>query len=330
MAAAQPAVLLTAIGSIEPYDPSSNLPFDAWVQLFNQFCESNRIPEEPQIYVGNQLVYQRDNNRRRALFLSSIGQRSFGLLYSLCLPDSPAERSIPQLVSALANQYSPPGLIPANRMVFNSRNRRPNESVVDYVSAIQQLAAKCHFGAYLNDALRDRLVCGLNMEETQRKLLSTGHLTYELAKHIVFQDAAVREQSRVLAQATSINSVRTANFCRQGAPGKGRHQSKQKSPPTGKDLKKQSKPKCVNCFGYHVIADCPAKHWQCYACGRNGHVAKKCPKPTPQSRPNKFQRPARVNHFEQEREQVPEETEEEQEQAPDQEGFINTLMSSFW
>jgi hypothetical protein len=39
------------------------------------------------------------------------------------------------------------------------------------------MSIDCAFGAYLNEALRDRFVCGLRAEAIQRRLLSESNLT---------------------------------------------------------------------------------------------------------------------------------------------------------
>ena len=41
-----------------------------------------------------------------------------------------------------------------------------------YMAELRRLADKCKFGDYLEQALRDRLVCGLKQESIQRKLLT--------------------------------------------------------------------------------------------------------------------------------------------------------------
>ena len=40
----------------------------------------------------------------------------------------------------------------------------------EYVAELRHLATHCNFGAYLDEALRDRLVCGLRNENTQKRL----------------------------------------------------------------------------------------------------------------------------------------------------------------
>ena len=64
---------------------------------------------------------------------------------------------------------------------FNSRSREPGESVATYVAELRRLAEFCNFGMTLNKVIRDRLVCGVNNESIQKKLLGEHNLTYERA-----------------------------------------------------------------------------------------------------------------------------------------------------
>lgn len=281
-------VLLAPVGQVEPYDPNGGIPFSTWFELFEEYCLVNRIPAEPVEMVNGQPVVSANHNRMRALFLSCIGQRNYALLHNMCLPDRPAVKPIPVLVSMMMRQFEPPGLIPANRLIFHSRRRRPDETVSDYVGALQVLAKNCHFGTHHAEALRDQMVCGIGFEETQRKLLQTPNLTYELAKQIALQDEAVRTQSRRLAQATNINAVQSRGFSRRPThPGKAKPAPQPSSPAAqppqssgaqGATSKKNTKPRCRSCTGYHQPKDCPARSWTCHGCGKVGHIAKKCPR----------------------------------------------------
>ena len=278
-----------------------------------------------------------DQNRRRALFLSSIGQRNYAILHNMCLPDRPHEKPIPALVEILKNQFDPPGMTPANRLQFHGRMRRPNETVRDYIGALQAIAARCEFGEFLNDALRDQLICGIGFEETQRKLLGARDLTYQVARQTALQDEAVRTQSRLLAQATGVNAVRSRDFSRQSA---SRQTGKSKQAPVGKSNKsnptppashqsngatrrpaKGNRPKCENCLGYHLPENCPARSWTCYNCQKTGHIARKC-------RRGK----ARVNHTttpegDQESDEQPDQRDSDGDEDND-EAYINSLLAS--
>ena len=57
-------------------------------------------------------------------------------------------------------------LIP-ERLHFYRRNHNSGESVAMYVAELRLLATHCAFEAYLEEALRDRLVSGLRSESTQ-------------------------------------------------------------------------------------------------------------------------------------------------------------------
>ena len=50
--------------------------------------------------------------------------------------------------------------------------RGPKESIANYVAELRALGQTCGFGDSLDDMLRDRLVCGVNDERVQRRLLS--------------------------------------------------------------------------------------------------------------------------------------------------------------
>ena len=48
---------------------------------------------------------------------------------------------------------------------------KTGESVAEFVSALRALSEFCEYGETLNEMLRDRLVCGIDDERTQRRLL---------------------------------------------------------------------------------------------------------------------------------------------------------------
>ena len=52
-----------------------------------------------------------------------------------------------------------------------SRNRKSNESILDYMAKLRRLNQFYDYGTVLNDMLRDKLVCDLNHNEIQQKLL---------------------------------------------------------------------------------------------------------------------------------------------------------------
>ena len=78
----------------------------------------------------------------------------------------------------MKEHLSPAQLVIAERFRFHRRDQKKSEPINEYVAQIRQLSEYCNFPD-LNDTLRDRLVCGLRAEETQKKLLSMQALTLE-------------------------------------------------------------------------------------------------------------------------------------------------------
>ena len=65
------------------------------------------------------------------------------------------------------------------RYKFNTRMRAPQESIVTYVTALREIAQDCGFGDSISDMIRDRLVCGVQHDGIQKKLLAEKDLTYD-------------------------------------------------------------------------------------------------------------------------------------------------------
>ena len=87
----------------------------------------------------------------------------------------------------MKNHFQPKPLVIAERserFCFHRRNQSPIESIAEYVPELQRLATHCEFGKYLNDALQDRLVCGLSNNSIQKHLLTETNLTYARAVEV--------------------------------------------------------------------------------------------------------------------------------------------------
>ena len=124
----------------------------------NLYLEVNCVKEEKQL----------------AVFLSSIGGKTYELLQNFLLaPTLPKDKSLAEVIAVLEKHFDPKPAVIAERFKFLKRDQLQGEALVDYIAELRCLTTHCAFGAYLNDALRDRLVCGLHSEGTQRRLLAT-------------------------------------------------------------------------------------------------------------------------------------------------------------
>ena len=80
------------------------------------------------------------------------------------------------------------------------------------------IAKHCNFGDFLNNALRDRLVCGLNKESIQRRLLAEADLTFQKACEIAqAMEMVEKDASALNSEATKgINPIQSSQRAQAG------------------------------------------------------------------------------------------------------------------
>ena len=128
-------------------------------------------------YLEHTKVYFTANDiaerKQVAVLLSVIGAQTYSLLRSLTAPDLPQAKS---LETILKQHFEPKPLVIAERFHFHPRNQITGESLAEYIA---ELRRHCAFRDSLNDALHDRLVCGLKSESIQKRLLLEKDLTFQ-------------------------------------------------------------------------------------------------------------------------------------------------------
>ena len=146
---------------------------------FDPFDEGEDIEEyfeRLEMFLSAQGV-QRD--RKVAHILSDIGSKAYAVLKNLLALVAPKDSSLANIKKALIDHYKPKPPVIGQRFIFHQRVQMPGESVNDFLVELRRLARTCDFNQFLEEALRDRLVCGLANKSTQKKLLSEKNLTLE-------------------------------------------------------------------------------------------------------------------------------------------------------
>lgn len=117
------------------------------------------------------------------------------------------------------------------RFKFYSAKQEENEDVKSFVARLKSLILHCDFKEFLQQALRDQLVCGLRSEGIKRKLLTEENLTFERAVQITVS-MEIAEGQRLKVMRTETSTVNKINMQKGSkhkklSRGGGHHWAKQ-------------------------------------------------------------------------------------------------------
>lgn len=121
----------------------------------------------------------------KKVFLILIGGEAYNTLKDLLSPNLPSAKTYAELKEALRNHYCPKKLVIAERYKFYSAQQDPAEDIKSFAAKFKNLSNSCQFGNFLDEALRDRFVCGFRSEKSKRKLLTEDNLTWESGKGLI-------------------------------------------------------------------------------------------------------------------------------------------------
>ena len=155
---------MATIGQVGEFKPEEE-KISAYLERIQLFFAANSIAEEKQV----------------AILLSVVGPKTYSLLRDLLAPTKPQEKWFAELSTILTSHYEPKPIVITERFHFHRREQASGESVAEYVAELRRLATHCQFGNYLDEALRDRLVCGIRNTGIQKRLLSEAELTLKKA-----------------------------------------------------------------------------------------------------------------------------------------------------
>ena len=241
MAKSNSSSMSVTVGKVPEFNPNED-DWNTYIEQLEFFFEANRISHEVQ---------------RKAILLSSCGITMYKLFKGLTGQSKPGEKSFDELKQLMLDHENPRPNMIDKRFKFSSRVRNANESVSMFVAELRKLTEYCKYGESLNDMLRDRLVCGINHERTQQRLLSEGStLTLEKALDIALSLESAISQTAVIQSGYMNNKSET-----------------QILKVSDKEVKK-----CYQCDGNHAAKSCPFIDKECFYCYNKGHTSKVCRK----------------------------------------------------
>ena len=285
------SVSSTAGGADRSLAMASRVPeFDAAVESFGAY--SRRLEQH---FVASG-VGEEEVEKRRAILLSAVGASTFSLLKDLIAPATVGEKTFKDLVKALVDHFEPQQSAIVSRFRFHSCNRDVSESVSSFLARLRKFAKPCKFQpGQLDEMLRDRLVCGIQHERLQSRLLSEPTLTLLTAVEIAQTHesaAASAAELSGLAEPADIRRVESAPRAvrsdRQAlvndrqvlvndrqALVNDRRQTVVRSRAASRDPPLREA--CSRCLSrWHGPAACPFRLRSCFACGAIGHTRAAC------------------------------------------------------
>ena len=224
------------------------------IEQFHIKCDEfgEYLERVEQYFVAN------DDKRKVAIFITAIGKDTYGILRSLLSPAKPHEKTNKEISEALLKHLNPKPIIIAERFKFYERKQRDNENVCDFIAGIRKLAATCEFGAFLNEALRDRMVCGIADIRTKKRLLVERNLTLEKTVEIATSLEGVEKENQLMSSMAAVKSEDSDIL---------------------KFNSTREKKRCYRCGSeYHRVNKCIFKNSMCNACGMRGHISTSCRK----------------------------------------------------
>jgi hypothetical protein len=149
--------------NIEPFSPNTN--WFRWVQRLE----------------GAFKLFNISVDQYASFLLHYMGVIAFDIICDKCTPDNPYDKTYEELKRILQEFYAPKPLEIAENYRFYQRNQEDGESLQDYAAALQKLTINCNFGNYLNAALRNKFVFGLQSNRIKCRLLEMDNLTFDIA-----------------------------------------------------------------------------------------------------------------------------------------------------
>lgn len=234
---------MATFGHLNEFRPGSDR-LSVYLERFELYCTTNSVPQDKKV----------------PLFLTVIGGQVYTLLHDLCAPESPVNLDYAAIVEKLKAHFEPkPTNVLTHRYTFHRRNQGPSESIADYVAELRRLASLCDFGAFLDQALRDRLVFGMSSETIQKRLLTEKEPTLGGVMEIALGLEAAQKNAQTLKGAEAPQLFRLDQRWQ-----------------TAKKTREEEKP-CYRCGRRgHGPNACGFREAKCFNCGKIGHVARVC------------------------------------------------------
>lgn len=254
----QPAVRTIysqVIGSPGIFDQETNVKI--YFARLKNFFAANGITQE---------------NKKRAILLTSISEEVHKTLFSLCLPEDPDNKTFESLADILLKHYEPKKSYFAARHQLYLARKNHDESVPQWGARVRELASKCGFGPELEIVVRDIFVVGMGSGKIQDRLLEEDASAASTTWAKMMEVATTREANINASKEWSKETPGAFHFTKQ--EGSTTQTTPKRTSERGQT---NGKEKCQVCGrSNHDTRLCRFKNYSCNTCGVAGHLAPMC------------------------------------------------------
>ena len=141
---------------------SAQETWTSYIECLEQYLAANKV--------------EAGSNITHCVWLSNLrGCLQFGI------PQEANRAKFKDIVDLVTGSDDPKPSVVIQRYRFSTRNSRGGESISRYVAELLHLSEHCNFGTSLNEMLCDRIVCGIEDQKIQQRLLAEPDLTFDKA-----------------------------------------------------------------------------------------------------------------------------------------------------
>ncbi|XP_073964508.1 uncharacterized protein [Choristoneura fumiferana] len=244
-----------------------------------------------QYFIANGIA----SDKQVPTLITVMGAECYELLVNLCTPKKPTTHSFQEITAILEKHLQPKPSVLAERFKFRQRKQGNGENLAEYVAVLKRMSKTCEFGNWLEESLRDQLVCGISSEVIRQRLFTEDTLDFVKAYRMaVSMEAAEKDAAVVEGRQKPIDDVkqvdcqvmagmwqRNAGGARApaGAGEAGPGASALARPGMGAVARQAAQQQCTVCGSTHVEAPAACKfvRYVCRVCNQIGHLQRVCP-----------------------------------------------------
>ena len=109
--------------------------------------------------------------KKRAILLSVVGAKHYAVLKRLA-ENKPEEKTFEELCILMERHIRPTTNVIHERFLFNTRDKKEDESISEYVTLLRKMSEHCNFEKKVNEHIHDRLVVGVKDEKIKMQYVA--------------------------------------------------------------------------------------------------------------------------------------------------------------